>query len=73
MTTTSTLGGKVLRTSENEVLSIWAREVSKGEIEIEIVAYLGIYSTLTAKLGCSGVLTPKPNSSNFVDLQKICD
>ena len=73
MTTTSTLRGTVLRTSEHEVLSIWAKEVSKDEIKLEIVAYRGIYSTLAAKLGCPGVLAPKPNSSNFVDLQKICD
>lgn len=59
-----------LRTWEHEALSIWAREVRKAEIAVDIGAYLGIYSILAAKLGCPRVLALEPNSSNFVQLQK---
>ena len=59
-----------LRTWEHEALSIWAREVRKAEIAVDIGAYLGIYSILAAKLGCPRVLALEPNSSNFLQLQK---
>ena len=59
-----------LRTWEHEALSIWAREVRKAEIAIDIGAYLGIYSILAAKLGCPRVISIEPNLSNFVQLQK---
>jgi FkbM family methyltransferase len=59
-----------LCTWEHEALSIWAREVRKAEIAVDIGAYLGIYSILAAKLGCPKVLALEPNSSNFVQLQK---
>jgi len=59
-----------LRTWEHEALSIWAREVRKAEIAVDVGAYLGIYSILAAKLGCPRVLALEPNSSNFVQLQK---
>ena len=58
-----------LRTWEHEALSIWAREVRKAEIAVDIGAYLGIYSIVAAKLGCPRVLALEPNSSNFVQLQ----
>jgi len=59
-----------LRTWEHEALSIWAKEVRKAEIAIDIGAYLGIYSILAAKLGCPRVLALEPNSSSFARLQK---
>jgi len=59
-----------LRTWEHEALSIWAREVRKAEIAVDIGAYLGIYSILAAKLGCLRVLALEPNSSNFAQLRK---
>jgi FkbM family methyltransferase len=59
-----------LRNWENDVLSIWVREVSNAEIVIDIGAYLGVYSILAAKLGCPKVLAIEPNSKNFSKLQK---
>jgi FkbM family methyltransferase len=59
-----------LRTWEHEALSIWAREVRKAEIAVDIGAYLGIYSIVAAKLGCPRVLALEPNSSNFARLQR---
>jgi len=59
-----------LRTWEHEALSIWAGEVRKAEIAVDIGAYFGVYSILAAKLGCPRVLALEPNSSNFVQLQK---
>jgi FkbM family methyltransferase len=55
---------------ENEVLSTWAREVKDADMAIDIGAYLGIYSILAAKLGCSRVFAIEPNSTSFSKLQK---
>jgi FkbM family methyltransferase len=59
-----------LRTWEHEALSIWATEVRKAEIAVDVGAYLGIYSILAAKLGCPRILALEPNSSNFDQLRK---
>jgi FkbM family methyltransferase len=59
-----------LRTWEHNVLSMWAKEISKAELAVDIGAYFGVYSILAAKLGCKKVLAVEPNQSNFNQLQR---
>lgn len=59
-----------LQNWEHEVLATWVNVAENAEVVVDVGAYLGIYSILAAKVGCTRVIAIEPNSKSYSQLTR---